>query len=276
MTKLQQSEIKKYDTLIRLQEQRVASAQELADKGNAEALQRERERLDSLIREREKASLRQQRINAILQASAFALAAAEGVLAISKAAAEGGAAAPFTIALTSIALLTGAAGIITSIADLQSQASAIQGLKEGDPYVSGNPDFKFRNGDKDVYLRRLAEGERVVPADQNKEYYDVYEAISKYKPDPNLILEAISGKQKQFVVPKLNLDLAARSAAMGRDMRGNDAEFKKLYREMKELNENLIILATTTEKARGDKSVIIRNATDIANAISDNNNKWSL
>jgi len=271
-----QSEIKKYDTLIRLQEQRVSKAQELADKGNAEALQRERERLDSLIREREKASLRQQRINAILQASAFALAAAEGVLAISKAAAEGGVAAPFTIALTSIALLTGAAGIITSIADLQSQASAIQGLKEGDPYVSGKPDFKFRNGDKDVYLRRLAEGERVVPADQNRQYYDVYEAISKYKPDPNLVLEAISGKQKQFVVPKLNLDLAAQSAAMGRDMRGNDAEFKKLYREMKELNENLIILATTTEKARGDKSVIIRNATDIANAISDNNNKWNL
>jgi tape measure domain-containing protein len=271
-----ESEIKKYDTLIRLQEQRVASAQELADKGNAEALQRERERLDSLIREREKASLRQQRINAVLQASAFALAAAEGVLAISKAAAEGGAAAPFTIALTSIALLTGAAGIISNIANLQTQASAIQGLKEGDPYISGKPDFNFRNGDKDVYLRRLAEGERVVPAEQNKEYYDVYEAISKYKPDPNLILEAISGKQKQIFVPNLNLDLAAKSSAAGRNVRNNDNEFKMLYSKLNELNENITILSTIAEKGRSDKSVIIRNATDIANAISDNNNKWAL
>lgn len=271
-----ESEIKKYDTLIRLQEQRVASAQELADKGNAEALQRERERLDSLIREREKASLRQQRINAVLQASAFALAAAEGVLAISKAAAEGGVAAPFTIALTSIALLTGAAGIITNIANLQSQASAIQGLKEGDPYISGKPDFNFRNGDKDVYLRRLAEGERVVPAEQNKEYYDVYEAISKYKPDPNLILEAISGKQKQIFVPNLNLDLAAKSSAAGRNVRNNDNDVKMLYSKINELNENIIILSTIAEKGRSDKSVIIRNATDIANAISDNNNKWAL
>lgn len=103
---------------INNQRSRIDQAKDIAEQGNAELLQLEEERLNKLIKQREK-FVRQQQALALIQLTA------ESTLAIAKAAAQGGALAPFTIASTLIALAAG-------FAQAKAQAAqAVQGFATG-------------------------------------------------------------------------------------------------------------------------------------------------
>jgi hypothetical protein len=122
---LWQNETEKINRLIALQQQRVDEANRIADEGNAEALEREQNRLETLMQQREEAAQRQQRLSLILQASNFALAASEAILAVTKAGAFGGPAAPVTIGLVGAALAAGI-GFILSL--VNSTKGTVQGF----------------------------------------------------------------------------------------------------------------------------------------------------
>lgn len=109
--------IQEADQAISVQERRIERATEIAEKGNAEILQLEEERLNKLNEQRAK-YVRQQQALALIELTT------NSTVAISKAAAEGGAAAPFTIASTLIAL---AAGFIAA----KAQAQAAGGFRHG-------------------------------------------------------------------------------------------------------------------------------------------------
>lgn len=103
---------------INNQRSRIDQAKDIAEQGNAELLQLEEERLNKLIKQREK-FVRQQQALALIQLTA------ESTLAIAKAAAQGGVLAPLTIASTLIALAAG-------FAQAKAQAAqAVQGFATG-------------------------------------------------------------------------------------------------------------------------------------------------
>lgn len=106
--------IKQTEIQISAQEKRVEKAREIAEKGNAELLQAEEDRLTALNEKRAKFVRAQQALAAIELV-------ANSAVAISKAAAEGGAAAPFTIAATLIAL---AAGLVAAKAQAKAAAGS--------------------------------------------------------------------------------------------------------------------------------------------------------
>jgi len=138
-------QIRATDLLISLQQERVDAAKGIAEKGNAEILQLEEERLTELTRKRERFVRAQQALAAIQLVS-------ESALAIAKAAAQGGAAAPFTIAATLIAL---AAGLAQARA-LASQAAFYEGGPAnwsdlGGYTGSGNPRSQSSNRGKKPY-----------------------------------------------------------------------------------------------------------------------------
>lgn len=109
-------QIRETDRLIQAQQGRVDAAKAIAEKGNAELLQLEEERLNELNKKRERFVRSQQALAAIQLV-------AEASLAVAKAAAEGGAAAPFTIAATLIALAVG----LAQARALASQAAFYEG-----------------------------------------------------------------------------------------------------------------------------------------------------
>jgi hypothetical protein len=108
------AQIAQTDAQITGQQKRIDDAAKIAEKGNAELLQIEEDRLTKLNEKRAKFVRAQQALAAIELV-------ANSAVAISKAAAEGGAAAPFTIAATLIAL---AAGLVAAKAQAQSAAGS--------------------------------------------------------------------------------------------------------------------------------------------------------
>jgi hypothetical protein len=109
-----QKEIDKLDELIAKQEELVAKSSELADKGNAEQLALEEDRLNTLNIQQE-AALKQKEKNAKAEAAINkALALSNGILAIT-AAAKDGASALVIIPLV-IAAIAAGIGTITSLA----------------------------------------------------------------------------------------------------------------------------------------------------------------
>ncbi len=117
-------EIRKQDALLEIQNKRVAQAALIADKGNAEILQQEQERLDALQKKRE-AFVRAQQI---LQQVEIV---GNSIVAVSKAAAQGGVAAPATIAATIAALIAGFALVRT--------LTQPEGFREGGYTGDGDP-----------------------------------------------------------------------------------------------------------------------------------------
>jgi len=111
-------QIREIDRLISAQQGAVSEAEKIAETGNSRQLALERERLDTLQKEREKFVRRQQAL-AVLELIA------NSAVAVAKAAAQGGVAAPITIAATLVAL-----GIGLAQARAQAQ-SASAGFKVG-------------------------------------------------------------------------------------------------------------------------------------------------
>lgn len=113
------------DLAIANQEKRVSKAVEIAEKGNAEILQAEEERLDKLQKQRAEFVKKQQALALIELALNQALIISDSIRTVTKAGGQGGAAAALTIAAALAALAAG-------IASAKAQATAASsGFAEG-------------------------------------------------------------------------------------------------------------------------------------------------
>ena len=154
--------IQETEAAISGQQKRVDAAKDIAEKGNAELLQIEEERLRKL-NEQKARFVRQQ------QALAAIELVANSSVAIAKAAAEGGAAAPFTIAATLIAL---AAGLVQARAQARAAASFAKGGYTGD-------------GGKFEEAGVVHKGEFVITKEKTRQFRPLLEAIHAGR-DPKL------------------------------------------------------------------------------------------
>lgn len=152
------------DRQIELQRDRVAAAQGIADKGNAEILQKEKDRLQALTDARRKAA---ERNAAIAQIEA----AANAVVAITRAAAEGGGwLSAVTIAATLIALTSG----IIQARTLAQDSVPVQGFYKGTKYV--DHEGRYPSG-VDTVPANLTRGERVVDAATSAHHRTLYDGL---------------------------------------------------------------------------------------------------
>lgn len=253
------NETEKINKLIALQQQRVDEANRIADEGNAEALEREQARLETLLVQREEAAQRQQRLNLILQASNFALAASEAILAVTKAGAFGGPAAPVTIGLVSAALAAGI-GFILSL--VNSTKGSVAAFKEGTPYVTGSDGI-------DKVPAMLTKGERVITVDDNQRYSPIYDYLSTHRPSPAAALAMLKGNAPNYA----GLQTAYET---NRRIEAERALSKALLEKLTFVNGNLEILVTETVKNRNTGKVKITNVNDIAKAVNSDNLRWKI
>lgn len=163
--KANQAESEALDKSIALQEKRVSAAQRIAERGNAQYLKQEEDRLKELTIQRENAARRELAINAALQASQL-LVGVTG--AISKIATPGiGIAETIGAIATIFAALATGYGLVKSLQGNQPR------LAEGTKYLNRG---KHRPG-KDTIPAWLNEGEAVIPTDKNKAYHPTVAAI---------------------------------------------------------------------------------------------------
>lgn len=166
VNQLIQLRIAETEKAISAQEKRVEKAKDLADKGNADILQAEENKLNELQRQKEKFVRAQQALAAIELV-------AQSTVAIAKAAAEGGAAAPFTIAATLIAL---ASGLIAAKAQAQAAAGSFaEGGYTGD-------------GGKYEPAGTVHKGEFVFDQHKTRRFRSLFEEIHKGR-DPYVATE---------------------------------------------------------------------------------------
>lgn len=160
-----EAEQRSLERSISLQEKRVEAATRIAERGNAEYLRLEEDRLNELQVKQENAARRQLAINAVLQTSqaltAFVTALAQGI-------ATGGPLGGIAIAAAVIGLIASGYAIISGL-----QRNNTQTLAKGTKSVvrEGHP------AGVDTVPAMLTEGEAVIPAGTNKEYSDAVGAI---------------------------------------------------------------------------------------------------
>lgn len=151
-----EAEQKALDRSIALQERRVESARRVAEKGNAEYLRLEEDRLKDLEVKRENAARRQLAINAALQASQVITALISG---IAQGASIGG----------PLGALVGLTAVVGAIA---SGYAIAQSLKPQEPSFFVGTEDTGRPGntvdDKGGFKAVLHPNERVMTAEQNK------------------------------------------------------------------------------------------------------------
>lgn len=249
------NETEKINKLIALQQQRVDEANRIADEGNAEALEREQARLETLLVQREEAAQRQQRLNLILQASNFALAASEAILLITKE----GVKSPFLIPVAGAALAAGI-GFILSL--LNSAKGSVAAFKEGTPYVTGSDGI-------DKVPAMLTKGERVITVDDNQRYSPIYDYLSTHRPSPAAALAMLKGNAPNYA----GLQTAYET---NRRIEAERALSKALLEKLTFVNGNLEILVTETVKNRNTGKVKITNVNDIAKAVNSDNLRWKI
>lgn len=151
------------DREIEIRQRRVDRTREIADRGNAEALQEEERRLDKAVKTRQRFAKQQMAINLLMQASAIALAIAEA------AAASGGIGAPVGIAIVLAALATGFA--------------AVKGFQQDTPaFKDGVIGFNGKGtGTSDSNLVRISNGESVITAEATAKNKAILEEINSGK-----------------------------------------------------------------------------------------------
>jgi len=249
------NETEKVNKLIALQQQRVDEANRIADEGNAEALEREQARLETLLVQREEAAQRQQRLSLILQASNFALAASEAILLITKE----GVKSPFLIPVAGAALAAGI-GFILSL--LNGAKGSVAAFKEGTPYVTGSDGI-------DKVPAMLTKGERVITVDDNQRYSPIYDYLSTHRPTPSVALAMLKGNAPNYA----GLQTAYET---NRRIEAERALSKALLEKLTFVNGNLEILVTETVKNRNTGKVKITNVNDIAKAVNSDNLRWKI
>lgn len=184
---------------IALQETRVAAATQIAERGNAEYLRLEEDRLREVQLKQENAARRQLAINAVLQTSqaltAFVSALAQGV-------STGGPLGGIAVATAVLALLASGYAIVQNL-----QQNNAQRLFEGTKEVKGNG---YPDG-VDTVPALLTKGEAVVPADKNKKYKPAIAAII----DETIPADALNQFVMNYKVPApdfARMDMAAENS----------------------------------------------------------------
>jgi hypothetical protein len=160
-----EAEQRSLEKSIALQQTRVDAATRIAERGNAEYLRLEQDRLDALQLKQENAARRQLAINAVLQTSqaltAFISALSQGI-------STGGPLGGIAIAVAVLGLIASGYAIVNSL-----QQDNKQTLWEGTKSVelNGAP------AGRDTVPAMLTKGEAVIPVDRNKDYQPVVSAI---------------------------------------------------------------------------------------------------
>jgi hypothetical protein len=173
----QQAEIDSYNNGIELQQKRVDEASKIADKGNAEYLQQEEERLQALQKKKDEAAKKQIATNAVLQMSEIALALATGIAQGIK---LGG---PAGIAIEIAAIIGAIASVAAVVSSFKDPTPAFakgsdyvrRDMREGSDHVNRGA---FKQG-KDTIPAWLDEGEAVISKDRNSQYNPTIKAIRR-------------------------------------------------------------------------------------------------
>lgn len=175
-----QLQIQQAENAINAQQKRVDKAKEIAEQGNAEVLQLEEERLDKLVKLKQKYVAQQ-------QALALAELVANSIIAVAKAAtAEPPAAVPYIIAANIAAIIAGIAAAKTQIA---AAGSFETGGYTGD-------------GGRKEPAGVVHKGEFVFTQEKTKKYRTLFEEIHKGR-DP-FIAKGLS--EKVVVINNSNMD----------------------------------------------------------------------
>lgn len=151
------------DREIEIRQRRVDQTREIADRGNAEALQEEERRLDKAVKTKQRFAKQQIAINLLMQASQIALA-------IATAAGGTGVAAPAAIAIVLAALATGFAAVKGFNQD------TTPAFKDGVIGFNGKG-----SGTSDSNLVRISNGESVITADATAKNKAILEEINSGK-----------------------------------------------------------------------------------------------
>lgn len=156
-----ESQIRSLDTEISLREKRVETARALAERGNAEILQEEENRLNESLRQREIAARRQQTINA-------ALIVSESLVAVASAAAQSKAGAIVIVPAVIAAIAAGFAAVTTLSQDSTPS------------FADGVIGFRGKGtGTSDSNIARISNGESVITAEGTSKNRALLEAINK-------------------------------------------------------------------------------------------------
>lgn len=228
-----EAEQKQLEASIAIQEKRVDAATRIAERGNAEYLRLEEDRLQQLQIRQENAARRQLAINAVLQTSqaltAFVSALAQGI-------ATGGPLGGIAIAAAVIGLIASGFAIIQSLSQNNTPK-----LKEGTKYLTrdGHP------AGEDTIPAMLNEGEAVIPTHRNREYKPAVEAIfdaTVPAEDMNRFVQSY----KRTDLPRLDYDRMTAAAATVVTYDGRLLEInQEQNRLLDEQNERLATLDRT-------------------------------
>jgi len=206
---------------------------------NAQQVELERDRLDNLVAEREKAVERQ----AAIAQLEIALNAA---IAIARAAAEGGAGAAITIAATLISLAVGFA---------QAKATASQAFASGSDYVTRG---KGERPGTDTVHAMLNEGEAVIQTDKNRTYSSAVKAIRRGSIDPSLMHDFVTNpdKYKEFasthMAPSLQRRMDMSGVSLAPVQGGmNKKHSDRMVKEIQEMKEMMGQITVSEWKVKG-------------------------
>ncbi len=210
-----QAEINKTDKLIALQQRRVDAMASIAENGNAELLELEKDRLDKLTKEKEKYVRAQQTLATIELV-------ANTAVTISKAAAEGGAGAAFTIAAALLALIAG----LASARSIAGQAAFYEGGYTGD----GNPTDVSTAIGKRPYIYHKEEF--VHNHQTTKKYRKIFQEVHEGKLDLNQM--KFESDMYKFLSSS-GIDTSSQTRY--RDLPTNNSDISQLRGEMRNVTE---------------------------------------
>ena len=158
------NQLRKLDDAISVQRGRVEEARQFIERGQTEAYNAERNRLEELQRKREEVAQRQLQINAALQASNAAIAAAQALQVVTNAGATGD---PYS---TAARIAAAVAALAAGFAFVRNLVTAARGYADGG-YTG--------DGDKYEPAGVVHKGEYVMPKDKTSMYRAELEAMHK-------------------------------------------------------------------------------------------------
>ncbi len=172
------AQIKSLDNEIKVRERRVEQAKKLAERGNAEVLKMEEERLAEAQKKKEAYAKKEAILNA-------ALAFSNSLVAVTGAVANAVKGDPYTVAARV------AAAIAAVLAALGSGYAFVQSFKSEGAFADGVVDFRGKGGPRDdANWVRISSGESVITAEGTRQNRQLLEAIN-------------SGAKLQFFNPAL-------------------------------------------------------------------------
>lgn len=163
-TSLLQAQLNTIDADISAQQRRVEEARQFIERGQVEVYNAERNRLEELQRKREEVAQRQLQINAALQASNAAIAAAQALQVVTNAGATGD---PYS---TAARIAAAVAALAAGFAFVRNLVTAARGFSDGG-YTG--------EGGKYEPAGIVHKGEYVMPQDKTNMYRAELEAMHK-------------------------------------------------------------------------------------------------